>query len=456
MHRILPRAAGALRSNRGSLFSAVACEVQNRGRRRKGKDPVYDSRPRSSYIVRCEVQDGGRVVQLLWDSGKQTQHDSRALRLAAPDARHETTQRRLFPDSTEVRSARLENAECIATGVRLHWQSGLATELSSMWLHRHTTDADDLEAESFYRSRPPHDQSPPMPEVEWDAVCGGDEEAIWRWMEALGSVGVCIVRNVPKEEGTVMKAAGLIAPPMRTLYPSPFDVRIEERPINIAYTPEPLVLHQDLAYYESPPAMQLLHCIQREIGVTDGENVLLDAHQAAEILRERSPEHFATLCRVPATFQKDHLAREHPAQMWYHRPHVSVNADGHIIAVFWAPPFEGELRAAAKDVGPYFDAYEAFADIINSKEAERRCGWRLLLHEGDLLIFNNRRLLHGREGISGSGRRWLQGCYLSADDFQNRFRNLARKFANPIPDDCPEGAFGGRGVQERWGFNCWR
>ena len=41
-----------------------------------------------------------------------------------------------------------------------------------------------------------------------------------------------------------------------------FDVVSTDNPINIAYSNIALDLHQDLPYYESPPGVQLLHCLK--------------------------------------------------------------------------------------------------------------------------------------------------------------------------------------------------
>jgi alpha-ketoglutarate-dependent taurine dioxygenase len=65
----------------------------------------------------------------------------------------------------------------------------------------------------------------------------------------------------------------------------------------------------DLAYYESPPGIQLLNCMAFPSTVKGGESTFLDTFVLAELLRERDPESFATLLRVPATFQKSHADR---------------------------------------------------------------------------------------------------------------------------------------------------
>ena len=35
-----------------------------------------------------------------------------------------------------------------------------------------------------------------------------------------------------------------------------------DNPINLAYSTDELAIHMDLVYYESPPGLQLLHCIR--------------------------------------------------------------------------------------------------------------------------------------------------------------------------------------------------
>ncbi len=37
------------------------------------------------------------------------------------------------------------------------------------------------------------------------------------------------------------------------------------------------------------------------------------------------------------------------------------------------------------------------------------------LQPGDLFIVDNTRVLHARKAFSGSGKRWLQGCYADKD-----------------------------------------
>jgi hypothetical protein len=54
----------------------------------------------------------------------------------------------------------------------------------------------------------------------------------------------------------------------------------------------------------------------------------------------------------------------------------------------------------------------------------------LPLLQGDCVIFNNRRVLHGRTDFDASERRLLNGCYVDRCDFLSR---LAGVVTQPMP-----------------------
>jgi hypothetical protein len=234
------------------------------------------------------------------------------------------------------------------------------------------------------------------------------------------------------------------------LYGSIFHVRVGERNSNnVAYTSAPLCPHQDLAYYESPPGMQLLHCVAMGSGVEGGESTLIDAMAAAYRLREMRPDSFECLVKCPVTFVK----QRDGACMTYRRPHIvladdgdcskSSSMDGEIIAVHWSPPFEGPVSLPPNDVDKYYEAYAHFermldvslgdgSDVLSQYANEYT--WERKLSPGDMLVFNNRRMLHGRTGFSAAAsvsfedsQRHLVGCYTNIDDTLNQYRVLMRE-----------------------------
>jgi hypothetical protein len=68
--------------------------------------------------------------------------------------------------------------------------------------------------------------------------------------------------------------------------------RTVAEPINCAYTNHGLALHQDLAYYESPPGIQLLHCLRFDKGIIGGLSTFADSFRICQLLKERHPESF--------------------------------------------------------------------------------------------------------------------------------------------------------------------
>jgi len=136
-----------------------------------------------------------------------------------------------------------------------------------------------------------------------------------RWLQMLSEVGIVLLRGVPTDAVMVRLVAELVAPVQHTIYGETWDVLADLEPINVAYSDVELDFHMDLSYYESPPGIQFLHCVRFDDCVTGGESVFVDAWHVAEMLRATYPDHFNTLTRVPATFQKVHFDRQYPVYM---------------------------------------------------------------------------------------------------------------------------------------------
>ena len=87
-------------------------------------------------------------------------------------------------------------------------------------------------------------------------------------------------------------------------------------------------------YYESSPGLQYLHSLKNDSMVVGGESIFLDSFKVAQDFREKYPELFYNLTRLPATFQKIHFDRARPVYMIYQRPHIVLNHLNKIISGF--------------------------------------------------------------------------------------------------------------------------
>ena len=387
--------------------------------------------------------DSGAVVTLRWDDGAQASFHRLWLRDNCAATRHESSRQKLtsaacLPDGLHFQQLRAEPDR-----LRVTWgPDGHESDFSAVWLRQLAAGQAGLEAGApgteatigvgaVPPAVPVAAAAPPsLPRISYDELISGGEAAVWRWLSALHETGATLLTGVPCEPEKVTEVARLVGPVQPQIYGEAWDVIAQEGAINIAYTGEPLASHMDLCYYESPPGLQLLHCLAFDGGVEGGETTLIDAFAVAEQLRREEPEAFATLARVPATFVKDHANREHPVLMSYRRPHLALSARDELVGVFWSPPFEGPLLAPAADVPQY---YEAYRHLHRRIEAAAATGVQHRLQPGEMAVFNNRRMLHGRHGFRqrGVARRHLRGCYVNIDEFANRSART-----NP-PYRCP-------------------
>ena len=332
------------------------------------------------------------------------------------------------------------------------------------------TSAADKEYNVIYPAKDaPEHRADGLVHIDYNSVIGQDGEqlcdGLFNLLHFIFRDGAVIISNTPSpfadhkyndinmigdESMPVAKLAkamsgGAISHGM--LYGDIFHVRTGERGSNnVAYTSSALCPHQDLAYYESTPGMQLLHCAAMGADVVGGESTLIDAMAAAYQLRELRPKSFETLTKCSATFVK----QRDGACMTYRRPHIALAEercsifDREITAVHWSPPFEGPLCLPPEDVVDYYEAYADFERLLNADldiPSEKDLSsyadeftWKRKLKPGEVLIFNNRRMLHGRKGFTVAdgvrpedGRRHLVGCYTNIDDTLNTYRVSLRK-----------------------------
>jgi alpha-ketoglutarate-dependent taurine dioxygenase len=70
------------------------------------------------------------------------------------------------------------------------------------------------------------------------------------------------------------------------------------------------------------------------------------------------------------------------------------------------------VRLPAAECVDFYAAYRRFAALLRDPGFQLR----VLLEDGQLVVFDNRRILHGRTGFASAKHpRHLQGCYLTRD-----------------------------------------
>ncbi|CCG80709.1 putative Gamma-butyrobetaine hydroxylase subfamily [Taphrina deformans PYCC 5710] len=234
----------------------------------------------------------------------------------------------------------------------------------------------------------------------------------------LTKYGLCFINNCPagsKAESQLQILAQRIGPLKNTFYGPTWNVRAVESAKNVAYTNVDLDLHMDLLYYESPPGLQFLYCLENQ--VDGGASVFVDSFTAAEIMRSQYPEEFRILCDYLVDFKYENDG------VYYHqaRPTFVLNNQTKLLEyVNYSPPFQG--IQVSSGFSQYHKAISIFAKLISQDSLRHE----LVLKEGQCVIFNNRRTLHARKSF-GSGKRWLKGAYCDIDAMWSRHRTGERE-----------------------------
>jgi gamma-butyrobetaine dioxygenase len=139
-----------------------------------------------------------------------------------------------------------------------------------------------------------------------------------------------------------------------------------------------------------------------------GESLFADGFAIAEHLRSTSPEAFACLTRTPVPF----LYRSKDAELYAERPLIQLSCAGEVTAVHYNSRSIAPLRLAAPAAAEFYSAYRRFAALLRVA----RFQLQFMLRDGDLVVFDNQRTLHGRSAFSSAKYpRHLRGCYLTRD-----------------------------------------
>ena len=304
-----------------------------------------------------------------------------------------------------------------AGGLRVEWQpGGHVSDYDPGWLRGHRSGAGDRSTGGPAPATWGAALSKAMPGAEYEDVTGSDD-ALMTWLRLLREFGVAVLRGTPREPLSVLALAGLIGPARATNFGEHFDVVSKPEPNSNAYTALGLPCHTDLPNWERPPDYQLLHCLEND--AEGGDSILVDGFRAADELRRREPAAYRLLTRFPIDFR----FQDKESDIRFRAPSIGLDEAGTVTEVRFNFAVMDAISAPPERIGPLCRALRAFAAVIRDPALE--CRYRL--NPGELLIFDNRRVLHGRAAFDPStGRRHLQGCYVDRDQLLSRIRVLER------------------------------
>ncbi|KAL2678769.1 hypothetical protein Neosp_009520 [[Neocosmospora] mangrovei] len=380
-----------------------------------------------------------------------------------PSCVHESTNQRLFSvaDIPSNVTARTVDVDTASDSVSISWEND-----AHGYTSEHTTRLDMGTLRSFGRpassptsclpsqvlwGREPR-KSLDLPDYDYNTYMK-DDETLYKLIDQLRIDGLAFVTNVPGVEESLATIATRIGPIKDTFYGYTWDV---PQAINAAYTSHDLGFHTDLLYFQQPPHIQLLHCVQS--ASSGGASVFADAYKAAVDLFEIDMEAFDTLATVPVNYHYNHpnanvyrttkpvidlrpmrIGDKIYTRVQDYLKDMGDESEAALVdcmdKINWGPPFlapfsnhEAQGVSALNDkVDRWHEAAVKFNALLQRPEYlfERK------MNPGDCVLFDNTRTLHSRRAfdMADVGKpRWLRGTYVDKDPYLSKLRVLQNKF----------------------------
>jgi gamma-butyrobetaine dioxygenase/trimethyllysine dioxygenase len=322
------------------------------------------------------------------------------LRHNCPCCIHPSTKERILCPSKVSLAIRPQQIAVVAeenndtSAIQLVWQDGHQSTFPLPWLAAHAYSTDEL----FQI------QSQDLNQIEVPyADCA--DQLVSTCKQYLDKKGVILVRGCRLNTEQLVHQ---LTQQTFTLRDSHFgyiedlktDNTTNKNTDQLGYTDAGIDLHTDQPFIEDPPRFQILQCIQK--ADHGGESLLADARQAAHYLRDLDAHAFQILSETPVLFHRKQQQFE--------------SKTTYPILTFKAGAF-AQVRSSYFTIAPqtmsfdameqWYRAYQKFTQIIQRPSYQ----YHFTLHPQDFILYDNYRMLHGRNSFSGP--RWMKGIYLN-------------------------------------------
>ena len=236
------------------------------------------------------------------------------------------------------------------------------------------------------------------------------------WLEGLVRFGLVRLKGTPAEAGFLEELMGSVGPIRASNFGAIFTVQSAPVPDSTANTGLRLGQHTDLPTRETPPGYQFLHCLDND--VAGGNSRMTDGLAVVQALQDEQPEAFELLTTERWLF----MNRTPDAEHRWEGSIIELPSQGRPLTLRAFYPVRSAPLMSPEKIPA---AYEALA-TFSSYAHDPRYQISFPILKGDLIGFDNRRVMHGRDAFDVSGPRHLVGCYIDHDEVYSRLRVLNR------------------------------
>ncbi|RIZ40688.1 TauD/TfdA family dioxygenase [Pseudomonas putida] len=311
--------------------------------------------------------------------------------------------------------------------IRVALLPGSKAELAFSDGHSAIYDASDILAETQSVSNGPSpqawDSSLALDSVTHDWPEMDSDEPFAAALESYLRFGFIVLRNVPCDREQVLRVGSKFGYVKETNFGKYFEVYTKPLSNDLAYRSVRLGPHTDNPYRDPVPGIQLLHCLINE--TTGGLSTLVDSVSVVEALKKEDIEGYELLRDIPVRFRFIDMGVELTAS----RPMIDVDDKGRTVGVHYSPRLDQLPLLSSEQTRTFHRARKRLAELFNSQRYELK----FRLQSGELMLFDNSRVLHGRTSYNpNEGLRHLQGCYIDRDGPQERYSEVSKRTARKL------------------------
>ena len=249
-------------------------------------------------------------------------------------------------------------------------------------------------------------------------------------LTAVATDGVALVQGMEGDEATEWLAS-MLGRIRDTDYGRVFDIVTEPEAWTLSQSSRGQDAHSDDPFRYTPSGISILHCKHAATG-DGGRSIIVDGIKIAEDLRAENPDAFRLLCEVSIPYvrrRSESVDQGEDVYMLAYAPVITVDgdpaapaADVPVVGIRFHERSTGVFDVDPSIVDDYYLAFRAFAEKVRDPAYQ----FNRRLADGEAIVFDNQRVLHGRTGYESdtAGRRHMRLCTVDRDQVHSRLRRL--------------------------------